>query len=159
MNIFVLHFLPQIAALYHCDKHVVKMILEYAQILCTTHRYYGATDDVLYKKTHVNHPACVWVRKSKSNYDWLYELFCECCKEYTFRYKKIHKTQQRLIERLKEAPMLLKDIDMTTFPQCMPDECKVENNAIEAYRQYYIAEKAYMAVWKFRETPEFMKRA
>lgn len=34
MNIFVLHWLPQIAALYHCDKHVVKMILEYAQILC-----------------------------------------------------------------------------------------------------------------------------
>lgn len=33
MNIFVLDYNPQKAALYHCDKHVVKMILESAQIL------------------------------------------------------------------------------------------------------------------------------
>ena len=37
MNIFYLHNDPQIAAQMHCDKHVVKMILEYAQLLSTAH--------------------------------------------------------------------------------------------------------------------------
>lgn len=38
MNIFTLHQDPFICAQQHCDKHVVKMILEYAQLLSTAHR-------------------------------------------------------------------------------------------------------------------------
>jgi hypothetical protein len=38
MNIFVLHPDPFVAAEMHCDKHVVKMIVEYAQLLSTAHR-------------------------------------------------------------------------------------------------------------------------
>ena len=38
MNIFYLHKDPQQCARLHCDKHVVKMIIEYAQLLSTTHR-------------------------------------------------------------------------------------------------------------------------
>ena len=38
MNIFYLHENPEICAEYHCDKHVVKMILETAQMLSTAHR-------------------------------------------------------------------------------------------------------------------------
>lgn len=38
MNIFVLDYNPKFAAEYHCDKHVVKMILESAQILSSIHR-------------------------------------------------------------------------------------------------------------------------
>lgn len=38
MNIFVLHQNPYEAARQHCDKHVVKMILEYGQLLSTAHR-------------------------------------------------------------------------------------------------------------------------
>ena len=38
MNIFYLHKKPEISAQLHCDKHVVKMIIEYAQMLSTAHR-------------------------------------------------------------------------------------------------------------------------
>jgi hypothetical protein len=38
MNIFYLDKDPIKAAEYSCDKHVVKMILESAQMLCTAHR-------------------------------------------------------------------------------------------------------------------------
>ena len=38
MNIFFLSFDPEECAEFHCDKHVLKMILEYAQLLSTAHR-------------------------------------------------------------------------------------------------------------------------
>ena len=38
MNIFVLDEDPTIAAQMQCDKHVVKMIVESAQMLSTAHR-------------------------------------------------------------------------------------------------------------------------
>ena len=47
MNLFYLHKEPEVSATLHCDKHVVKMIIEYAQMLSTAHRmldgeaYYG----------------------------------------------------------------------------------------------------------------------
>ena len=47
MNIFYLHEDPIQNAKWHVDKHVVKMVTEYAQLLSTAHRildgemYYG----------------------------------------------------------------------------------------------------------------------
>lgn len=41
MNIFVLDTCPVVAAQYLNDKHVVKMVLESAQILCTVHHEFG----------------------------------------------------------------------------------------------------------------------
>ena len=38
MNIFYLHSEPDQCAKWHCDQHVTKMILEYAQLLSTAHR-------------------------------------------------------------------------------------------------------------------------
>ena len=49
MNIFYLHEDPIQNAKWHVDKHVVKMVTEYAQLLSTAHRvldgemYYGKT--------------------------------------------------------------------------------------------------------------------
>ena len=58
MNIFYLDKLPDDCAEMHCDRHTVKMVLEYAQMLSTAHRILDG-DDVhpdLYKITHKNHP-------------------------------------------------------------------------------------------------------
>ena len=44
MNIFYLDRDPKIAAQMMCDKHVVKMILESAQILSTAHRVLDGDD-------------------------------------------------------------------------------------------------------------------
>ena len=60
MNIFYLHRDPVIAAKVQYNKHVVKMILESAQMLCTAHHCYGDKDqiqNVPYKKAHYNHPS------------------------------------------------------------------------------------------------------
>ena len=96
MNIFYLDNDTRVCAEMHNDKHLVKMILEYAQLLSTAHRYLDGTptvvrrvttgrrhtqyilsndlDGVLYSATHINHPSAVWVRQSDSNYMWLAEL-------------------------------------------------------------------------------------
>jgi len=84
MNIFYLDKDPRICAENHCDKHCVKMILEYAQLLSTAHRVLDGDpnqelpdgrQDVLYKATHVNHPSAVWVRQNEANYKWLYKMW------------------------------------------------------------------------------------
>ena len=125
MNIFWLSLNLVLCAQYHCDAHCVKMILEYAQMLCTAHHVLDGTkkeifnakgkqlnpkyiheNEILYKATHINHPCSIWVRKSSENYLKLYNLFSLLCKEYTHRYKKIHKTEQKLLEFLKNIPKI-----------------------------------------------------
>ena len=43
MNIFVLAQDPAAAARYHCDKHIVKMVVEMGQMLSTSHRLLDGT--------------------------------------------------------------------------------------------------------------------
>ena len=43
MNIFILNNDPVLAAQEQCDKHVVKMIVESAQMLSTVHRMLDGT--------------------------------------------------------------------------------------------------------------------
>lgn len=158
MNIFVLHHLPNKAAQYHCDKHVVKMILESAQILSTVHQQYGGEKNPsLYRPTHRNHPCTVWAGQTANNYMWLYALFCCLCNEYTYRYGKVHLTQKKLLDALSEVPeylrdMPLKDRRMTPFALAMPEQYKA-STAVQSYRNYYQGDKAYMAKWSRRAPP------
>ena len=65
MNIFYLDRDPELAAIYQYNKHVVKMILESAQMLCTAHHCYGDAEqkaNVPYKQAHLNHPSTIWAR-------------------------------------------------------------------------------------------------
>ena len=155
MNIFYLDPRPDTAAEMHCDKHCVKMILEYAQMLSTAHRVldgYDAHPD-LYKIAHKNHPSTIWTRSSKQHYDWLFRLFRMLSAEYSIRYGlisdsndtfKVHKSWEKLGKILETAPKNLKDNGWTDPPQCMPDYCK-EENTVDAYRNYYIQEKKSFA--------------
>ena len=95
MNIFYLHSNPVEAARLQYNKHVVKMILESAQMLCTAHHCYGDRDqkeNVPYKQAHLNHPSTIWARKSRSTYMWLYEHMLALGHEYTRRYNRKHLT-------------------------------------------------------------------
>ena len=163
MNIFYLSSCPQEAAEAHCDKHVVKMVLESAQMLSTAHRELDGDNvpDILYKSTHKNHPSTIWTRSSKQHYDWLFRLFRMLSAEYTLRYSrdvlKFHKTWNKLGKILEVAPKNIKDKGWVDPPQCMPDHCKDED-VVTAYRNYYILEKNNIAKWKFSEQPQwFMK--
>ena len=147
MNIFYLDKDPRKAAEYQYNKHVVKMILETAQILCTAHHcIMGEDADVPYKSTHKNHPSTVWARRSANNYEWLYHHFVALSKEYKKRYNKTHLSYTKCFHPLSLVP---KGIDgtwngITKMPQCMPDEYK-DKCSVKAYWNYYIGEKHSVA--------------
>ena len=144
MNIFVLHRNPVTAAQMQCDKHVVKMILESAQMLCTVVRVLGI--EAPYKATHKNHPCTIWARSSQQNWDWLVEHALALCAEYTKRYGKIHKSQKH-IEWCKSLAIRLPSFGLTPFAQAMPEQYK-NPCVVKAYRAYYHGEKSHFATWK-----------
>lgn len=151
MNIFVLDTDPKIAASYHCDKHVLKMILESAQMLCTALHLFDVPN-VPYRKTHENHPCSVWARSTRDNYLWLCSLGLALCEEYTERYGKTHKTQA-VIEWCLAHSHCIPAGDKTPHPQCMPDKY-VQTNVVSAYRAYYKEEKVSIAKWRIK-TPSW----
>ena len=143
MNIFYLDECPVKAAQVQYNKHVVKMILESAQMLCTAHHHYGNGDNVPYKKAHYNHPSTIWVRQNSMHYDWLYDHMRALGNEYTKRYGKTHLS----ITKCKDLVYLPPGIPTVMFnqpPQCMPDEYK-DKCSIQAYWNYYIGEKHVVA--------------
>ena len=177
MNIFYLDNNPKICAEMHVDKHCVKMILEYAQLLSTAHRVLDGSihvgrsasgrkkttyvigdnrDNVLYSATHINHPSAIWVRQSEQNYRWLFTLFCELLDEYTHRYSKLHACE-KLVTTLGRPP---KNIDMdkpfTEPTPAMPDHYKVAGDSIQSYKNYYLGDKQRMFSWKNRGTPHWI---
>ena len=157
MNIFKLSHSRRACVVYMCDKHVVKMILEYAQLLSTAHRVLGTVpaDSLLYKATHINHPCAVWVRSTRANYVWLYGLFILLCNEYTYRYGRTHLCEQKLATLLATPPSnICMSMEKTPIPQAMPDKYRGEND-VDAYRAYYIGEKASFARWTKRDVPEW----
>lgn len=156
MNIFYLHHLPLVAAKLHCDKHVVKMVLETAQILAAVHHIHGNGENVTYKLTHAKHPCVVWAASSKANYLWLQRLGQELSNEYRFRYGKDHKCEAYIRGELASPPPALTNHVWTEPPKCMPDEYKTES-VVESYENYYRGAKAAMAKWTNRVTPQFMQ--
>jgi hypothetical protein len=153
MNIFVLDEDPVIAAQYHNDKHVVKMILESVQMLSTAYRFHNPqnSNESIYRSTHVNHPCTLWVKESKHNFRWLVKLTYALHREWNLRYNhsKTHKSM-RIIDDLscRNFP----DIGLTPFAQAMPDDVKQENPVL-AYRDYYINYKQHLAKWTNRIPP------
>lgn len=130
MNIFILSSDPVEAAQMQCDKHVVKMVLETAQILSTV---VGGP----YKPTHIHHPCVIWAGETSANLNWLCEHGMSLCEEYTFRYGRRHKSQD-VIEQIAIQSYNPEEssIGMTAFVQCMPEELRGPD-PVEAYRRYY----------------------
>jgi hypothetical protein len=175
MNIFVLDNDPVSSARMMCDKHVVKMIVESCQLLSTAHHvidgeefivdsgkkkyksYYCLNKNIC-KATMINHPCSIWTRENRSNYMWLWKHAHALTNQYTIRYNKIHSMESMLMEGLYNPPTKISKGKITPFVQAMPDQYKDEN-AVVAYRKYYIFEKARFAKWNYSETPEwFVKK-
>ena len=145
MNIFYLHKDPAEAAKLQYNKHVVKMILESAQMLCTAHHEIMGDDaNVPYKRAHVNHPSTVWARRSAQNYVWLYDHFVALAQEYKKRYGKDHLSYTKCEPYLRFLPGGLPYTGFTQPPQAMPDEYKDECS-LQAYWNYYINDKKHIA--------------
>ena len=155
MNIFAVDKDPKISAQQLCDKHVVKMILESAQMLCSAY----PNGDAPYKRAFYNHPCTIWARESQENYEWLLTHAYAMCQEYTRRYRKVHKSIDAIEWCGKNYIKLrLPRKGLTKFAQAMPEQYK-NKCSVTAYRSYYNGEKAGFATWKKRETPKWFVKA
>ena len=147
MNIFVLDKNPITAAKMHCDKHVPKMILETAQMLSTAHHVYETPEsNKVYKKAHLNHPCTKWIRESKANYGWAFDLYFALLMEFKSRRGKDHKSGELWHHLIKIPP--IPTIGLTAFAQAMPDQYK-NVDAVQAYRTYYLNDKHSFASWNW----------
>lgn len=155
MNIFVLDSDIRRCARYHCDRHVVKMILESVQILCTALNKRGL--ETPYRSTHVQHPCVLWVEASYDNFLWLAELAVELDREYRFRYRK-HDSHSSIGVLETILPFRYPSHGLTPFAQAMPDEYKMPGDAVQAYRRFYRGEKMGFARWTRRDAPDWLER-
>lgn len=178
MNIFAVDNDPYIAAQCLVDKHIIKMILETAQLLSTAHRildgveYVGQSksgrkakrwrlpddrENILYSATHINHPSAVWCRQSNNNYNWLYCHFVGLLNEYTHRYSKTHKCRDMAsgIFGLVVPPKNIPVGNLTPVTPAMPDEYKVEDH-VQSYRNYYKQGKSHLHKYTNRQSPDWL---
>ena len=153
MNIFVVDQDPAQAAQDLCDKHITKMVLETAQLLCSAFPVGAAP----YKRTHYNHPCAIWTRSSCANALWLAEHGLALAFEYNYRYGgKAHASAEVIHWCIRNLSMAgLPDVERTMFALAMPDEYK-QADPVEAYRAYYRGGKAGIAAWnKGRQAPSW----
>jgi hypothetical protein len=173
VNIFYLDNDPKTCAEMHLDKHVVKMIIEYAQLMSTAHRFLDGEEytdltangrrikrwrmndeleNQLMKASHINHPSGIWCRTTDTNYKWLYTMWTHLLNEYTHRYGKIHACA-RLRETLAALPSNIRQGGFTPPTPAMPDDVKIPNDVLKSYQNYYIQNKAHFAKWSKRPVP------
>jgi len=182
VNLFILDKDPVIAAQLQCDKHVVKMIVESAQMLSTTHRMLDGKlakvpsksgksnvkawtlpderEDILYKAVHTAHPCTVWTTKSNNNYNWHYVHFTALCDEYKYRYGKTHSTDTLLREILKTPPRNIEVGYLTQQPLAMKSnpECMFPNDPVKSYRMFYQTKQdRFKMSWTKRPIPEWFE--
>lgn len=161
MNIFLFDADHEINSMYHCDKHVVKMITEYNQLMSTACHDKLSADVIdktkIYKKTHYNHPCAIWTRASKQNFKYLLDLNRALCSEYTYRYKRIHKGQS-LLPIFESVVEYFDDNGFMELPKCMPDIYKVDS-VKDSYINYFNGEKQHIAKWKERDAPPWFIKA
>lgn len=152
MNIFLLDKDMQLNVQYHCDKHVIKMILEAAQIASTVH--WLTNSEGPYKPTHKNHPLVVWACESMLAYRYVVRYGLALCKEYTHRYGKIHKTESKLLWLKENEPSI--PVKPTKFTIVVAPDCLVKDDRVLSYRRYYIRHKLHMLSWKNRPVPTWI---
>jgi hypothetical protein len=166
---------PRLAAQAHIDRHVVKMLIEYAQILSTVHHIWDDPNHVpieIYKATHKNHPSVKWAAQSRAEYNWLRELWVELHIEYMHRYGDGKKDPRHASFKKLHAPLWWPPFKMPSVPSATaapymakqfqavgPDYKQL--NPVEAYREYYRKTKQFdakgkpMAKWTKRGKPDW----
>lgn len=168
MNIFYLSHKTSRCARWHCDKHVVKMILETTQLLYTAHWVLeinpdfttapkrGSGERGYLSIKNKKHPSAIWARASLDHYVWLCQFGLSLCEEYIFRFGRKHACEAHL-QWLYENPPGLAPIGWSQPPQAMPDEYK-HKNSIVAYRTYYMKGKKDLLTYTKRHTPHWVKQ-
>jgi hypothetical protein len=177
MNIFFLHFNQAKCARWHCDKHVVKMILETAQLLYTAHWILAINKGLLpsFKTApphaleprmrgylpirNDKHPSAIWARESLQHYRWLSIFGLALCNEYRYRFNdKKHSCENHLRWLYMNAPPELFDNGWKDPPPAMPDIYKTSKNSIICYRKYYNEGKQSLLTYTGRHRPHWLSK-
>ena len=171
MNRFLIEHHPDAIAKSLCDKHIVKMPLEEAQMLCTAiwhHAPEYAEGHELYKPVHQKHPCTLWAMETRANFVYAFNLYTAMLCEYHHRYGKWHgagnpstTNKDARPQHLIAARHLIPDGQLTPHPQCFSglDHLKTDELwPIEAYRAFYTVDKMKFARYnKGRSMPNWMK--
>ena len=176
MNVFYTSEDPQQAAIWHCDKHCRKMILEYTQQLITARVMKGeltasnVTEDCLREDGNLkyytyrmrNHPCCVWVRHDRKGFVYVSQLLYWLCKEFEYRWDKKHSTERYYFDALPKA-----DLDKLfphrrktkAVPTAVSGNTIIPNNPVETYRLFYMTKQdRWDLKWTRREKPPWFTR-
>ena len=168
MNIFVLDTDPAIAASYHCDQHLHKMILESAQMACAVLKYKYPAWAAPYKETHANHPCTLWLKKSPINLAWMFRLAYEL-NHIRMKVKNVGEHSSVEVLRHCEAFLLPDKFpqdypDPTEFVFAGPPSIEIRNLTIpQKYQMYYRQKhKAWLDTrapmsYKNRPIPPFLQ--
>jgi hypothetical protein len=151
LNLFVLHRDPAIAARWQCDRHVVKMTLEAAQILCSAAHLLGQRAP--YRPTHLAHPCVIWAAASRGNWRWVVAHGLALAREYERRYGRPHRSLAvfRWAQGRGVGPPASSG-RRRRFATAMPERYRA-GDPVAAYRRFYAAEKARFATWRAPAKP------
>jgi len=149
VNLFVLDLDPVIAARAQCDRHVVKMTLETAQILASVSARYGRAAP--YRPTHARHPCTLWAGETRENWAWTVEHGLALADEYARRYGRTHASAE-VVRWCRDEGAQPPSGARTPFAQAMPEQYR-RTDAVTAYRAYYVGEKAHFAAWRAPASP------
>ncbi len=168
VNIFFLDLNPTKAASWLVDKHVLKMLLEYTQLLANAFYMEGATKPppntkmgTPYQKAHWDHPCAEWVRQDHKHWHWVKMGAFELHRQYQLRFPKALLSEHACYDALA----YMDKSNLTTWmpnknwvdpPQCMPDQFKVRGDTVAAYRAYYKEGKKDLHQWNNTEPPEWI---
>ena len=131
------------------DRRLNKMIVESAQILCTSLHLNGGGTPELYRIAYPAHPVVKWASSDPRHYAWLFRHFSALLDERRFRTAKADHGCRRVL------PALLAGVSTTQPPECFVNctPFKDQPDVHLAYRMT-LAEK-----WsKDRRPPTWLKR-
>lgn len=165
MNLFVLDACPDRAARMACDKHVVKMPTETAQILGYLAYRDAEIDWSSFPRrntdgtprpysgigTHRSHPCTLWAGQTLGTWAWTVQHGLALCDEYTRRYGRVH-AAEAIVRWFGERSGHLEPGPLLPFVQCMP-EVYLDADPVVGYRRFYRGAKAAFATWKFPSSP------
>jgi hypothetical protein len=163
VNLFVLDPDPKLAAIYHTDRHIVKMPTETAQMISFVYHdpelWTREVPDCImgFSKTHYKHPCSIWIRESLSNFKYACEFGMELYREYQYRYQQPDKHQRakKVFQFALENLPSIQDIGLTKFATAM-DEQFIVSDPIDSYRAYYRDGKKHLHNWKNRNKPHWI---
>lgn len=174
MNIFILHEDPRVSAQMQCDRHATKMVVEQAQMLCFAHlvanndkRWVERNITFKLNKGHAKHPCTLWLMEDERHYAWGYRYLQAMLREYDYRYDGLRRGKYagiiQMLDALARIPgsktsalNVKGEPDEYVLAMNRAPECYSEN-AVEAYRRYYVVNKQGFATWKRRRPPTWFE--